>query len=250
MMRNPPSHLSPQRLARIAGLLYLAIAISGGFAQIVRTSMIEPGDAAATTANILDAEWLFRLSFLGDVVAFSAEVVLAVVFFALLRPVNESLAVLAAGFRLAQAAVLGINLLNQFVVLLLLGGDDYLSVFEPAQLHALALFFLEAHGYGYLIGLVFFALHNVVLGYLLIKSGYVPRVLGFLVMVVVSAGYLIDSVGNFLVADWPGTLSAVVLTPAALVEFALIGWLLVRGVSDPARPDRSSVPANMVYGER
>jgi hypothetical protein len=174
--------------ARIAGLLYLVVAICGGFAEFVRTSLIESGDATATARNILDNEWLFRVSFASDLVAFSADVALALLLYALLRPVNATLALLAAFFRLAQGAVLGINLLNQFFALLVLSGESYLDVFEPSQLDALALLFLEAHGYGYLIGLVFFALSNLVLGYLVLKSRFLPWILGVGHLTLVASG--------------------------------------------------------------
>jgi hypothetical protein len=231
MMSDWISTLSLRTVARIAGLLYLIVAVAGGFAQIVRTIVLDSGDAAATAANVLDREWLYRLGFSSDVVAFSAEVVLALVVFVLLRSVNASLALLAAFLRLAQAATLGINLLNQFMVLLLLSGEDYLNVFDGAQLQALAQLFLEAHAIGYFIGLVFFGLHNIVLGYLVIKSGFLPKVLGILLMVVVSTGYTVDSFGNFLFEGYPSILSVIVIAPAALVEFAFIIWLLVKGVS-------------------
>jgi hypothetical protein len=232
-----------KKLGRIAGLLYLIVAVSGGFAQIVRSSVIESGDAAATAANVLDAEWLFRLGFSSDVVAFSTEVVLGLVVYALFRSVSAPLALLAAFLRLAQAAVLGINMLNQFVVVLLLDGGDYLAVFDTTQLHALVLLFLEAHEVGYFIGLVFFGLHNVVLGYLVITSGYLPRVLGLLLMVVVSTGYLADSFGHFLFADYPSVLSVVFITPAALAEFAVIVWLLAKGAAAQQRATPAPVPA-------
>jgi hypothetical protein len=245
MLSNLSLDRPTRELGRIAGLLYLIVAISGGFAQIVRLNVIETDDAAATAANVLDGEWLFRLGFSSDVVAFSTEVVLGLVVYALFRPINAPLALLAAFLRLAQAAVLGINMLNQFVVLLLLDGGEYLGVFDPAQLDALVLLFLEAHAVGYFIGLVFFGLHNIVLGYLVLKSGYLPRVLGIVLMVIVSTGYLADSFGNFLFSGYPSSLSVVFITPAALAEFAVIFWLLAKGVATGQRDTTALAPAPM-----
>lgn len=242
-MNERLSEIPLRKLGRLAGLLYLIVAIGGGFAQIVRVRAVESGDAAATVANVQDAGWLFRLGFSGDIVAFSAEVILALVVFALLRSISTPLALMAAFLRLAQAAVLGINMLNQFMVLLLLDGGDYLSVFSTEQLNALVLLFLNAHEVGYFIGLVFFGIHNIVLGYLIIKSGFLPRILGILLMVVVSSGYLIDSFGHFLFADYPSVLSTIVITPAALVEFAFIIWLLVKGASAEERRSPAPAPA-------
>jgi hypothetical protein len=222
--------------ARFAGLLYLIVAICGGFAQIVRTSLVESGDAAATAENILDSEWLFRLGFASDTVTFTADVALAVVFYALFRPVNHTLALTQAFFRLAQAAALGINLLNQFIALLLLSGEDYLDAFDPGQVDALALLFLDAHSYGYLIGLVFFAFATLALGYLVYRSESFPRFLGVLLMVVVPLGYLLDSYSSFLIEDKADAISIVLIAPAAIVELFFVGWLLVKGgdVPEPA----------------
>lgn len=214
--------------ARTAGLLYLVVIVFAGFAQVVRLSLIESGDAAATAENIEDARLLFRLSFAGDVVAFSADVALALALYVLLKPVNTTLSLLAAFFRLAQAAVLAINTLNQFVVLLLLGGDDYLKAFDPAQIHALALLLLDAHAYGYLIGLVFFGFSNLILGYLVLKSGYLPRILGVGLMILVTLGYLLDSFTQFMGSD-SDALSMVFIAPAAITELAFCVWLLARG---------------------
>lgn len=220
--------------ARIGGLLYLTVIICAGFAQIVRVSLVESGDATATANNVRDAEWLFRAGFVSDTVAFAADAALALVFYALLRPVNETLALLAAFFRLAQAAVLGINMLNQFAVLLLLSGDEYLDAFDAGQLDALTMLALEAHSYGYLIGLVFFALASFFLGYLVYRSGFLPKILGVLLMTLVALGYLLDSLTSFLGADQEA-LSFVLITPAAIVEIAFCVWLLVRGGAVPAR---------------
>jgi hypothetical protein len=222
--------------ARLAGLLYLIVAVCGGFAQIVRLSVIEAGDASATAQNILDAEWLFRLGFASDTVTFAADVALAVVFYLLFKPVNHTLALMQAFFRLAQAAALGINMLNQFFALLLLSGDDYLSSFDPGQVDSLALLFLEAHAYGYLIGLVFFGLATLVLGYLVLKSGAFPRLFGLLLMTVVPAGYLLDSYTSFLIDDKADVISVVLIAPAAIVEVSFVAWLLIRGGEVSAEP--------------
>jgi hypothetical protein len=125
------------------------------------------------------------------------------------------------------------------VVLLLLSGEGYLAGLTQPQLESLASFFLHAHGYGYFIGLVFFGLHNIVLGYLVYKSTFLPSVLGILLMLVVSTGYMADSFGNFLFADYPSFLSVVFIAPAALVEFIFIFWLLIRGIST-ADPDSAA----------
>ena len=131
--------------------------------------------------------------------------------------------------RLGEAFILGINMLNHLFVLQLLSGANYLNVFEPDQLHALVLVFLNAHNSGVLISEVFFGLHLVFLGYLVLKSGYFPRILGIL-LVCASAGYLIESFGNFLAPSYGEIFSYVVLVLGIIGELPFLFWLLLKGV--------------------
>lgn len=232
-MTNRIADISPRKAARVAGLLYLIIIIAGIFAEFfVRQSLIVPGDAVATADNIMASEGLFRLGIAGDLIMIMSDVTLAVVFYVLLKPVSSSLSLLAAFFRLAQAAILGINLLNLFFVLQLLSGADYLTVFGADQLDALVLLFLNGHSIGYAIGLVLFGLSLLVLGYLVFKSGYFPRILGVL-LIVASLGYLIDSFASFLLPnydDYETIFALVVFLPAFIGELSMCLWLLVKGV--------------------
>jgi hypothetical protein len=234
LMTNRTAEPSLRKAARIAGLLYLTIIVAGIFAQfVVRSSLIVPGDATATADNIVASEGLFRLGIAGDLIMIMCDVALALVFYVLLKPVNRSLALLAAFFRLAQAAALGINLLNLFFVLQLLSGADYLAVLGADQSNALVLLFLDAHATGYRIALVFFGLSIFVLGYLLVRSGYFPRILG-IGMIVAAFGYLIDSSANFLLpnySDYEAVFSVVVFAPAIIAELSLCLWLLWKGVN-------------------
>lgn len=224
---------SSKKTARIAGVLYLIIIIAGIFAEFfVRSRLIVPGDAAATANKITASGSLFRIGIAADLVMIASDVALALVFYVLFKPVSNSLSLLAAFFRLVQAAVLAINLLALFFVLQLLNGVDYLSVFSPDQLHALALLFLNAHGTGYSIGLVFFGINCFVLGYLVIKSGYFPRILGIL-LIFASLGYLIDSFAKVLLSDYENyeaTFTLVVFAPAFIGELSMCLWLLIKGV--------------------
>ena len=110
------------------------------------------------------SEGLFRIGVVGDSLNFLCEIVLVVLLYVLFRPVSKILSLVAASFRLAMTAVQGMNLFNKAIVLLLLSGADYLTVFEPDQLHALATLFLNAYEYGALIWGTFFGFHLLVLG--------------------------------------------------------------------------------------
>ena len=226
-----PSQL---QVARIAGVLYLTIIISGIFAEFfVRQSLVVSGDAATTVENITASAGLFRMGIAGDLIMIMSDVALALIFYILLKPVSNTLALLAAFFRLAQATTLGINLLNLFFVLQLLSGADYLTALDPEQMQALVLLFLNAHSTGYAIGLVFFGFSILILGYLIFRSGYIPRILGIL-LVLASFGYLVDSFAYVLLphyADYAAIFTMVVFTPAFIAELSLALWLLLKGVN-------------------
>ena len=232
-MTNDLEEISLRKAARVAGILYLIIIISGIFAEFfVRSNLIVPENAAATANNIMASESLFRLSIAGDFIMIISDVALALILYILLKPVSNLLSLMAAFFRLAQAAVLGVNLLNLFFVLQLLSGADSLSTFDPNQLHALVLLFLNAHSTGYSIGLVFFGIHCLILGYLIFRSGYFPKVLGVL-LIVASFGYLIDSFAHFLLPnykDYENIFLPVVFIPAFIAESSFCLWLLIKGI--------------------
>ncbi len=229
---------SNQTTARMAGLLYLIIAVCGPIGMLyVPSVLIIPGDATATANNILASESLFRIGFVSDIIVFLCEIVLVVLLYVLFKPVSETLSLAAAFSRLAMAVVQGINLLNHVFVLLLLSGAGYLAVFKPDQLHALVMLFLNAHDFGAYIWGAFFSLHLVFLGYLVFKSGYFPRILGVVLgvlLVFASIGYLANSLGKIAV---PGNeaismIAMVFIMLGTIGELALALWLLIKGVKE------------------
>lgn len=222
--------LSPAVLARAAGALYLAIFLLAPFAEfVVRESLVVAGDPAATARNILAAEGTFRAAFLGDLVVFTIEVAQAAILYVLLRPAGRTLALVMAFARLAQAAVLGLNLLNMHTALSILTTPEYAAAFAPGQLHALAAIFLTAQRAGYDLGLVFFALHLTVLGHLIFHSGFLPRAIGALIGVS-AIGYALNSAAVFLAPALAGLTGSVVLVTALAGDLPLTIWLLVKGV--------------------
>jgi len=220
---------SPLAYARVAGVLYLVIIVFGIFSEaFVRSSLFVQGDTAATASNILASQGLFRVGFFADSVMFLCDVAVAVLLFILLKPVSKTLALVAMFFRLTQTAVIAMNLLNYHAAVLLLGSSAYAGALEPGQLHSLSHFFLELHAHGYDLGLLFFGVHCFLLGRLVIRSGYIPKVLGILMMAAAVA-YLIGSYTRFL---FPSYLAAI--TPVYIVAFvselAFGLWLLVKGL--------------------
>ena len=221
---------SIQKTARFAGLLYLIIFIAAIFGPVfVRSNLIVPEDATTTANNIMASESLFRAGIGSYLIIFLSEIVLSVLLYVLLQPVSKTLSLIAAVSRLAMTTIHGINLLNQFLVLLLLSGVAYLAVFETEQLYALVLLFLNAFDYGWSIGIVFFSLHTFILGYLVYKSGYLPRILGIL-LIFASFAYLIDSFAILLLANY-GETPVYLAIPIIIAEMAFPLWLLIKGVN-------------------
>ena len=207
------------------------IIILAGFSQgYVRSGLIVPGDAPATAANILASEGLFRIGFATDLTAFMMDAVVAILLYVLLRPVNKTLSLIAASFRLlAHPAIASLNLLNHLAAIQLLNGSAAMGIFEADQMQSLALFFLDLHHYGYLIGGAFFGVHLLLLGYLLFRSDLFPGILGILI-VIASVGYLVESFGDFLFPGNEQVLGWIVGVSAAVGELSLTLWLLIKGV--------------------
>lgn len=226
-----------QKTARFAGLLYLLIFAGGIFAQfIVRQCLIVPADAVTTADNIVAAEAVFRMGIGGDLLMLLSDVALAVVFYFLLRPVSNALAMLAAVFRLTQAAVIGSSLVNLFYALNLLHSPALLTGVGAEQL----LLYLNAHAIGYAVAMIFFGINCLLTGYLVFRSGYFPKVLGIL-LVIAGLAYLSDSFAQVLLTDYAAykALFESVAIPLAVVgEFAMTLWLLIRGVNVQAHERR------------
>jgi hypothetical protein len=224
--------MSPQLYARSCGVLYLYIFAAGSFAELfVRSKLIVSGNAGATAANIMASESLFRLGFSGELLHLSCDVAVAMLLYALLRPVDRNIALLAAFMRLACDLILATASLSHFAALHLLGGSEYLKSFQPDQLHSLALLAMKLHGDGYAISLMFFGFACFSLGYLIFRSGYLPRTIGAL-LAIAGACYLINSFAHFLYpATGAALFNAGILVPCFVAELSLTLWLLVKGVN-------------------
>ena len=223
---------SIKNTARLAGFLILLIAVLAPFSILyIPSTFIVPGDAAATASNVMASEGLFRLGIVVDSVVVLLEIVVIAILYVLLRPVNRTLALVAAFARLAMTVVMAVNVFNSLGVLLLLGDAEYLTAFETDQLHALVLLFLNLHESGVYIWQVFFGLHWVAVGYLVFKSGYFPRILGIL-LIVTCLGYLMDSFEILYPSSGAlSTVSSVVLAVGVIGELSFTLWLLIKGVN-------------------
>jgi Domain of unknown function (DUF4386) len=217
------------KTARIAGGLILIIAIFAPFSMVyVPSTLVVPGDAATTAKHILMSEGLFRLGIASDAVVFLIEIAVTVLLYVLLKPVSKTLSLVAAFSRLAMTIIQGINLLNHFLVLLVLGSAGYLTAFPPDQRQALVLLFLNAHQSVVLIWGLFFGLHLLVLGYLVYRSSYIPRILG-VSLILAALCYLTQSFGTILLPTYQEIFAAVGFL--SIIEVAFPLWLVIKGVN-------------------
>jgi hypothetical protein len=222
--------MRPVGVARTAGAFYLVTVITGLFAEVaVRGNVIVTDDAAATARNILASENLWRLGFAADIVGGAAYVVVTMLLYELLKPVSRSISLLAAFFSLVGIAIGGIAALGHLAPLLLLK-DGFLSSFNTTQLQALALLSLKLHARGYWICLVFFGFYEAILGYLIFRSGFLPRLLGVLVSLA-GLAFVTNSFALVVAPSVGKALNPSLLLVDSVGEIALTLWLLIMGVN-------------------
>ena len=232
--------------ARIAGIFYLLNGLTYGFAAgSVRGKLVVSGDAAATAHNILAHEALYRLGFAADLVAAICYITVTLLLYDLFKPVNRSLSLLAALFSLVGCAVMALSTLFYLAPLVVLGGAPYLSVFKVEQSQALALMFLNLHSQAASIFMVFFGCYCLLIGYLIFRSTFMPRIVGVFVAIA-GLGYL-----TFLSPPLANYLFPHVLTPAgALGEGSLVVWLLVFGVNVQRWKEQASAAGTIRGNQR
>jgi hypothetical protein len=221
---------SPKKLARIGGIIYLIILISGAFGEMmVRSKLVVFGDPQATALNIMASPLLWRAGILGDLLMQLCDVPLIVIFYVLLKPVNRNLALMNLLFNLIQTAVLVANKLNLILPMFLLENSDYLKTFDASQLQTLSYLFIRLHNYGFGVGLLFFAFVCLVEGHLIATSGFFPALLGRLLQLA-GVCYLVNSVLLIIHPEWSDLL---ILLPCFVAELALGLWMLIKGVDEP-----------------
>jgi hypothetical protein len=222
-----PSEASPRLKARIAGALYLVTILTGIFAQgFVSRTLVVDGDAAATATNILTHKSLFELGFTVYLIEMACQIAITALFYDLLKPAGRSISLMAAFLGLAGCIIKTLSRLFYLAPLFVLGGAHYLNVFSREQLQSLALLFLKVNDHGAAIALVFFGFYALLTGYLILKSTFLPRILGVL-SVLGGLGWL-----TFLNQPLGYRLFPYVAILGLLGAAALILWLLVVGVNE------------------
>lgn len=216
---------SPLTKARIAGFLYLfGNPFAPFFLFTLPTRLIVRGDAAVTAGNIMASETLFRLGIVDLLYNSIFSIFLVIALYQVLKVVNKDMAWLMVIFVLVGVPIGMLNELNNLAVLQLLSGADYLNVFTVEQVQALAYFFLRVHGQGLNINMVFWGLWLFPMGYLVFKSGFLPRIIGILLLIA-CIGYVVQSFAAFLGYN----LSIIFITGWGELMLGL--WLLIKGVN-------------------
>ncbi|CAN5664894.1 DUF4386 domain-containing protein [soil metagenome] len=242
-MTNSSAGTSPQLYARTGGLAYLIIIVAGALGELfIRNAIIVPGDAATTARNIAASPLLWRIGIAGDLVMHVCDLILAIVYYTLFKRVNKTLALLSVLFGLIQTAVLVANKLNLMTPLFFLGHAEYLKAFSAEQLQALASISIEAHEHGFAIGLIFFGFECLIDGYLIFKSGFLPKFLGVFILV---AGlcYLLNSFTLILFPSLANSMFSILMAPIFIAELSMCLWLLIKGVNITKWNNLVTVPA-------
>ncbi|WP_158543386.1 DUF4386 domain-containing protein [Dyella psychrodurans] len=220
--------LSIQIYARIAGALLVVSMLAGIFGELyVPAKMIEFSDAAATAKNITSHGELFRLGFAGYLVEALCDIALTLLFYVLLRPVHRQIALLMALFGVIATATYAMAEFFYAAAPVVLGDDSLLKVFSVGQRDAVALLMLKLYGYGGEIFMAFYGSAIVIRGYLVIRSTFLPRILGVL-MVIAGAGFIVK---NFAMLLMPSYASDLLLLPMFVSAVVLALWLLIKGVN-------------------
>jgi hypothetical protein len=225
VMMGRIAEVAPRPSARITGIVYFLYFLTAVLGEFFLKGMVVDGDAAATANNLLAHQPLYRLGLATGLIATACYIAVTALFYGLFKPVDRSLSLLAAFFGLVGCAITALGSLFQLAPLVVLGGAPYLRVFNLEQLQALALMFLKLNTQTANICLVLFGFYDVLIGYLIFRSFFLPRVLGVL-MALAGLGWLI-----FLYPPVANSLSPYILVLGFLAELLLMLWLLVKGVN-------------------
>jgi hypothetical protein len=221
-------------------VVFILAFVGGGFGEAYAPSqLIVSGDATATAHNLIASDLLYRLSFLGYLIEAFTDVTLAFLLYVLLRPVHANLAFLTVLFRIMATATFFVAEVFYFAPSLILHGDGYLKTFSADQLHALALLSLNVYGFTGGVSSVFYGVASLAFGYLMVRSGYLPRVLGAL-WVLGGLGFVASAVVLVLA---PSNTSPLLMVPQVLAGLSLGLWLLVRGVDVVKWKEHAAVAA-------
>jgi uncharacterized membrane protein len=224
---------SNKRTARIAGAFYLTVVITGIFNLLyVPSKLIVWNDAATTFNNIVANETLFRLSIVAGIVCYIVFLFLPLVLYKLLNAVNRNAAIAMVSLAVVSVPISLLNLNNKMEVLTLISEGNYMRIFQINERHAQVMLSLANYENGIEILTIFWGLWLFPFGYLVFKSGILPKILGVLLMLG-CAGYVINFTGGFLFEGYSEIgIARFISLPASLGEIGICLWLLIMGAKE------------------
>ncbi|PYK36981.1 MAG: DUF4386 domain-containing protein [Verrucomicrobia bacterium] len=216
------------KAARVAGAVYLSLVLTAPFSLLyVPGKLIVRGNATATANNILTHETLFRFGIVTDLLSSVIFIFVGIALYHLLSGVNRTWARMMVSLVLVSAAVAFLNVLNNLAALILFRGGDFLTVFDKPQREALGMLFIRLHSQGIIIDELFWGLWLFPFGVLVMRSGFLPWILGVWLIVNCFA-YLAISLTSLLLPDY-GTVVYHYVFPVLFGELAIVLWLLIKG---------------------
>jgi hypothetical protein len=225
---------SLKKLSKIAGISYLIIFFSAIFANFIAIeNIVVTGDPGATLTNLLQSETVFRWAIFSFIITIIFDVVVAWALWVLLKPVHKNISLFAAWFRLVHAIVFAVGLYHLMAVIRISFGEAAIYNLNETQLASQVMLYFTQFNDTWLIGLIFFGIHLMALGYLLLKSKIAPKFIAIL-LYIAGIGYMIDSTAGLLVpqyADMEMLSMIIVVIPGVAGELAFTVWLLVKGFS-------------------
>ena len=226
---------SPRKAANAARIWYALLTVFSIFGILYADARFYvPGDAAATAGAILADELLFRLGIASNLAGQVCQLFVGLALYKLFKSVDKDQARSLLALVVAMVPIAFLNMLNKFAPIILLGDSAFIKTFEPAQLQALALLFIELQKYGILIAGVFWGLWLLPLGLLVFKSGYFPKFLGVL-LVIGCAGYILNCLAAFLFPGAREIISPITEALSAIGELPFVLWMIILGARNPAR---------------
>lgn len=231
---------NPKTLARTVGVLYLILFVLGPVAFLMgKSELFDSADAAASFAHVVENGSAVRMGMTAEALVVIIEIVASAILYVLFRSVSRHLSLAAMLARFGQAVVQGVNLVWGALALTLASGAGYLAAFEQGQLDGLTQLFLDANGFMIHVWGIFFGVHLALLAWLVMRSGFMPRWLGWL-LGAASVGYLAEGFGAIVAPGAADPLATLVLVLAIPGELAFTAWLLWRGVDEAAWQARAA----------
>jgi hypothetical protein len=232
-MKNLITDLSQRKAVTILRILYPIWLIVGLFGiMYVPSTLVVSGDPAATASNITARELLFNMGITGSLITQLIHIAVVLILYKLFKTVSKNHAVLLVVLGLVGVPIAMLNELNKVAALLLAKGAGYLAAFDPAQLQALSMFFLNLNEQGIFIATIFWGLWLLPLGYLIHKSGYFPKILGVL-MIVAGIGYTLEPFVHLLAPKFAAIVIPVIYV-MVMGEVVFMVWITIKGAKIPA----------------